>query len=609
MKRLVYDTESDGFVQDLTRIHCLEAEDPDTGQTFSFGPKNIHEGVELLEKADVIYAHNGLKHDERAIKKVFPKFKPKKCRDTLIMSRLFHPDIKREMDFALQAKKILPGKYMGRHSLASWGYRLGEFKGDYVEWFKEKFGKDANPFAEWCPEMQDYCGQDKKIAAIMLRRFEKYGWPDDCVELEHQVAAIIHQQEENGFYFDIDGAGHIYAQLSARRQEIGEQLIDAFGSWWERGETVTPKIGDHLKTYKSIYTVKDAPYTKIKRVQFNPSSRSHIVKRLIGKYDWQPETWTESGDPEVDEAVLAKLPYPEAKQLSEHFLLDKRIGQLAEGNQAWLKLVKPDHRIHGTLITNGTPTGRATHSNPNMSQVPTHAKPYGKEFRGLFTVPAGKALVGIDVSGLELRMLAHYLARYDGGEFAKIVCEGDIHTENWKAEPRHIKSRQMAKPVIYGMIYGAQDPKLGEIVGKGREAGADIRKALYARYPGLDTITKAAQHAAKTRGYIIGLDGRHMPIRSPHSALNTLLQGGGGVVTKQWIVYTHEDFKSAGLADQVAQVAWSHDEIQVEADDADVAHAAGKISVAAIARAAERLKVRCPLTGEFKVGRTWADTH
>lgn len=597
MKRLVFDLETNGFLPEVDRIHCIAAKDPDSHEKFSFSPARVNEGIELLEKADVVIAHNGQRFDIPVIKKLYPGWRSPILRDTLLMARLFHPDVKREMDFGLLAQKKLPGKMMGSHALAAWGHRLGNFKGDF-----------AGPWDQWTPEMQVYCEQDVEVTTELFLKFDKQAWPIHCIDLEHDVAEIINAQEAHGFYFDIEGAGGLYSTLSARREELGNQLTEAFGSWWERDDVKVPKVGNHTKNSK-LLLVKDAPYTPIKRVQFNPSSRSHIVKRLLSKYDWQPETWTETGDPEVDETVLAKLPYPEARLLGEHFLLDKRIGQLAEGKQAWLKLVKPDHRIHGRLNTNGTPTGRATHSHPNMSQVPTGAKPYGKEFRGLFTVPSGRKLVGIDVSGLELRMLAHYLARYDNGDFAKVVCEGDIHTENWKACPQEIKSRTMAKPVIYGMIYGAQDPKLGEIVGKGRTAGAAIRKALYARYPGLDTITKAAQQAAKGRGYIVGLDGRHMPIRSAHAALNTLLQGAGGVVTKQWIVYAHRAFRAAGLADQVAQVAWSHDEIQVEVFDPAAAEQVGQVAVAAIAQAADKLKVRCPLTGEYKVGNSWADTH
>lgn len=591
MKRIVFDIETNGFLKELDRVHCLAAQDPDTGEKFSFTPENIPAGIELLSKADVVIGHNALRFDVPAISKVFRGFKSPTVRDTLLLARLYHPDIKNEIDFKLNKEGKLPAGLIGKHSLESWGYRLGQHKGDF-----------KGPWDQWTPEMQTYCEQDVEVTTNLLRRFDKIDWGTECVELEHDLAHIIGAQEDYGFLFDQPAAAALYASLSEKRHALETTLKQAFGGWWEK-EKVIPKANNKTKGIQ-----KDVPYWKTKWVEFNPSSRAHIIKRLIHKYQWEPKVWSESNQPTIDEDVLMSLPYPEAKMLAEYFLIEKRIAQLSEGKTGWMRLVGPDGRMHGRIVTNGTPTGRATHSSPNMSQVPSVSKPYGKECRALFTVPAGKSLVGVDVSGLELRMLAHYLARYDGGDFAKVVTEGDIHSENWKAAPNLIQSRTMAKPVIYAMIYGAQDPKLGEIVGGGREAGAKLRSLLYARYTGLDRITKLAQEAARSKKYLVGLDGRHMPVRSQHAALNTLLQGAGGVLCKKWIVTAHRMLEQRGLAEASHQVAWSHDEIQIEAPT-EIADEVGKTVVEAIAVAQAAYKVRCPLTGEYKVGKNWADTH
>lgn len=584
MRRLVCDIETDGFLDTMTRVHCIAARDPETNEAFDFKPDVIGQGVELLCKADVLIGHNIQKFDIPAIRKIYPDFRPAGVKDTLLLARLYYPDIK-SSDF----KAGLPPKLIGSHSLEAWGKRLGNTKGDF-----------GGPWDQWSQVMHDYCVQDVEVTCTLVKHLERNQWGDHCVELEHELAAIIDQQEANGFMFDQRAAVALYADLAGKRAALDKALRESFGGWHEK-EKFVPKVNNSARGYE-----KGKPIWKSTYIEFNPSSRQHVTRQLMEKYGWQPAEWTDNGTPVVDEDILKNLPYPEAKQLAEYYLLEKRIAMLAEGKTAWLKLVGRDGRIHGRVITNGTPTGRATHATPNMSQVPSVSKPYGKECRSLFCVPAGKRLVGIDCSGLELRMLAHYLAPLDGGAFAEIVTKGDIHTENWKAAPDIIKSRTQAKPVIYAMIYGASDGKLGEIVGGSPSVGKTLRTLLYKRYEGLGKITQMAMEAAKSRKYLTGLDGRRMPVRSPHSALNTLLQGAGGVVCKQWIVETHRALKEAGIS--VKQVAWSHDEIQIEADEAD-AETVGKIAVASIPIAAQKLKVRCPLTGEYKIGNNWADTH
>jgi len=326
----------------------------------------------------------------------------------------------------------------------------------------------------------------------------------------------------------------------------------------------------------------------------------------------------------VDEEVLKQLPYPEAQVLSEYLMVEKRLGQLATGKEAWLKHVRPDGRIHGEVTTNGAVTGRMTHSKPNIAQVPglTDKKtgkpmPYGKECRSLFIVPVGKKLVGCDADALELRCLAGYMARYDGGAYIKTVLEGkkelgtDMHTVNAKALGT---TRDIAKVWFYAFIYGAGDFKLGTILnaprGKEMEWGRRSRARFLKNLPALKTIIEKVQKAVAKKGFLKGLDGRQLRVRSSHSAFNTLLQSAGAILMKAALVLLDEDLQRAGYVPgrHYEFVANVHDEFQIEADE-EIADDVGKRAVTAIIKAGEFFGFGCPLNGNAECGSSWATTH
>lgn len=313
----------------------------------------------------------------------------------------------------------------------------------------------------------------------------------------------------------------------------------------------------------------------------------------------------------MDETVLATLEYPEAAVLSEYLTLGKRLGQLADGDEAWLKVVTPKGRIHGRVNTNGALTGRCTHSRPNMAQVPTDP-----EYRKLFVAPPGFVLVGVDASGLELRCLAHYLGKYDGGTYAKAVVSGDIHWENAlafglasdkvmdKSNPDHKKARNQAKGAIYALIYGAGNEKLGMVLGGDKRTGAKARANFEAKVPAYLRLKETVSDILSRRGWIMGLDSRPLYPRSEHAALNTLLQSAGAVVMKQACILAHRYMDH----ERIHQVASIHDEYQFVSSP-EYAEAAGRIVVRSIKDAGESFKFRCPLDGEYRVGRNWAETH
>ena len=577
--RYVFDIETDGFIDVVTKMHCIVLKNIDTNEILKL-PN--YQALLKLEEADLIIGHNIIKYDLPVIHKLFPSFSFKaKVFDTLVATRLLFPDVT-EKDFQ---RKDFPKDCIGRHSLKAWGNRIGTYK--------SQFESDFKIFTD---EMLEYCIQDVEVTHKLYEMIQKKGYSEQSMDLEHDVAFLIHKQEQHGFAFNVEAGQELYSKLNARRLELEDELQKLFPP--ETVEKVfIPKVNNKARGY-----VKGEPFIKKSTVVFNPSSRQHIGQKLIDKYNWKPKEFTNDGKPKLDETILESLEYPEAKILCEHFLLDKRIGQLATGTQAWLKHEKKG-RIHGTCNTNSTVTGRATHSYPNMAQVPSVSVPYGKECRALFTVPTNKKLVGVDVSGLEVRMLAHYMAKYDNGDYAKVVLDGDIHTETQQLAG--LDSRDLAKRFYYCFLYGGGVKKIALVTGKTVKEAGQIKKRFLNNLPALNKLITQVQEAA-TRGYLIGLDKRQIKVRSPHAALNTLLQSGGAIVCKQWLAEFDKVIGESAAG--IQQVVWVHDEIQIECPE-NLADKVGQIAVEAIKKAGEHFKLRVPLTGEYKIGDNWSETH
>jgi len=572
-----FDVETDGFLNQCTKIHCIVLKNIDTNEILKLDNENA---IKELEKADLIVGHNIIKFDIPVLKK-FHDFKPKgKVFDTIVATRLLYPDVK-ERDFQ---RKGFPTNCIGRHSLKAWGYRVGEYK--------EAFDTD---WKEYSPEMLDYCVQDVEVTDTLYKAIERKGYSCQAMELEHEVATLIFKQERYGFMFNKEEAVKLYSKLNARRLELEDDLQKLFPPKLERTPFM-PKVNNKARGY-----IKGKIFYKEKTITFNPSSRHHIAARLIERHKWKPQEYTNDGKPKLDETVLASLPYPEAKVLCEHFLLDKRIGQLATGAQAWLKN-ESNGRIHGTCNTNSTVTARASHSHPNLGQVPSVGVPYGKECRSLFTVPERKKLVGIDISGLEVRLLAHFMSKFDEGEYAKVVLNGDIHTET--KELAGLDSRDLAKRFYYCFLYGGGVKKIALVTGKTMKEAKKIRERFLNNLPALSKLLTQVQQAAE-RGYLIGLDKRQIKIRSVHAALNSLLQSAGAIVCKQWLI---EFNKAVKKYNDVQQVVWVHDEIQVECLEED-AEKIGKLAVESIERTGKHFNLRLPLTGQYKIGNNWSETH
>ena len=564
--RYVFDIETNGFLHSCDKVHCIVLKDIDTGEILT--PDN-ETAIKKLKEAELIIGHNIIKFDIPVLEKLYSATFTGKIFDTLVGTRLIFSDIK-DKDFSI---KDFPKDCIGKHSLKAWGNRIGEYK--------EQIETDWQTFT---PEMLEYCKQDTEVTYKLYKVIEEKGYSQEAMDLEHEVASLIFKQEEHGFTFDTEKAQALSVKLKARLAELSEELQDVFQPIvTERWST---KTGKKLKDSVTI---------------FNPSSRHHVAQRLKEKYGWDAQEFTADGKAKLDDSILSKLPYPEAKILCEHFLLNKRIAQIANGSQAWLKHER-NGKIHGTCNTNSCVTSRASHSYPNLGQVPSTSAPFGKECRELFTVPKGKRLVGVDVSSLEVLMLCHFMSKFDNGKYAKVALEGDIHTETQKLAG--LDSRDLAKRFYYCFLYGGSVKKIAEVINKPFKEAGKIKKRFLNNLPALHKLIEAVQSAAE-RGYLTGLDKRQIKVRNSYSALNTLLQSAGAILCKRWLVEFNKEIKKFKNAQQVV---WVHDEIQIECEEKD-ADEIGRIAVECIKRAGKHFNLRVPLTGEYKISTNWSGTH
>lgn len=581
-KFIVFDIETDGLLDTTKKFWCGWLYDSYTD--LYTGYTDIEEFFDTLNKYGTsgynIVGHNICKFDIPALKKLkgerFAFDVRDVCIDTLVLARLIYANIK-DTDIGLMKSGRLPKKLYGSHSLKAYGYRMGELKGTY--------GEQEDAWDKFTPEMYEYNKQDVVVTLKLFNKLMSKGYPFKAIQLEHDIAWVMAKQERNGFVFDKDAAVKLYADLSAKRQEIYDDLVSEVGSW-------TVYKGD--KVYKRDNAKKGikagVPYPQYEEVTFNPNSRAHITKVLMER-GWEPTDVTPTGAPKVDEDTLqSAMGIPMTQKILDYLLINKRIAQLAEGDNAWLKLMTEDsdgyYRIHGSVNPNGAVTGRATHSYPNVAQVPAGRSPYGMECRTLFCVPEGWYQAGIDASGLELRCFGSFLFPFDGGAYIKEILEGDIHTHNQKMAG--LPTRDQAKTMIYCMLYGGGDGKLGEVINGTAKDGKALKERFFKSVPAYkklcSSIEKALVESSEWVGsvnkvkwrkrvhpdnhnldithHILGLDRRLVYVRSPHSALNTILQSAGALICKKWVCLVEENMRKAGYKHgwdgDFAMMAWVH---------------------------------------------------
>lgn len=677
-------------IDNPTVYSCCDADytpDPDRFPGLDIHHLSLEEGLRMLMEADNVIGHNILAYDLPVLRKLYPWFKlgDHRAIDTLIQAKLRWPrDKLRPGDFAKGQKWGMPAKLYGNHSLEAFGYRLGVMKGEYKDECAKLGIPEGDIWKVWRPHMQDYCVQDIVVTKALKNHIAKHHYAPAAERVEHVVQAVMGKVTQAGFPFRVDAAADLYKVICQERDTLGTELRNLFPPWYApdgkqdyqrdaKGEKVLDDKGKPrkikvpskvtvkrdmtvggtkvkvkemrmdpkgklraytvTKTVGGVHYPAGAVYTKIKLTEFNPNSRDHIARCLM-KLGWEPIDFTDDGSPEVDETILAEVAglYPQAKPLSRFLLLQKRAGQISEGKQGWLSIQK-NGIIHAGYNTLGAVTRRATHSDPNIAQVPRVGSYFGAECRDLFWCgtledPAVECvLLGADLAGIELRMLAHFMAKYDGGAYMDAVVNGnstdgtDVHSVNCRAlgfDPkqvyvvngRSVKGRDIAKTFIYAFLYGAGAEKLGLILGVSKQKAQKIKEKFLATLPALKKLIDAVKEKAAESRSLNALDGGKLYVRSAHSALNTLLQSAGAIVAKFWIDEAIKAYDARGWVwgrDYIIR-AWVHDELQVTVRK-DIYEEFGHVTIKAIESAGSALNLRCPVTGEFKIGRTWKDCH
>jgi len=556
--KVVFDIET---TMTADKIWCIVCKHGDT--YYQFKEDRLHRFAELIKQTEEVIGHNIIGFDIPVVNTIFgyDVFANCKVTDTLVLSRLLNPMIE------------------GGHSLKNWGTKLGQNKIHFEQ------------FDFFSEDMLTYCRNDveltERLYKFLINKTKDFGM---SIELEHKVAQIIQKQHERGFKINVVEAYELQSKFQEDMNNLTSKVRETFPPLKIEEEFI-PKSNNKARGY-----VKGVPFTKVKYKEFNLGSRQQIAERLV-MLGWKPKKKTDKGHIIVDEKVLSEIHnIPEAKLINRYLMLQKRIAQV----NSWIEAIKEDGRVHGKVITNGTITGRMSHQSPNMAQIPAVYSPYGKECRALWTVNKGYKLVGVDASGLELRMLAHYMNDKD---YIYEVVNGDIHTANQNAAG--LESRDKAKTFIYAFIYGAGSKKIGSIIGGSERDGERTKEKFLRATPSLRSLREKVERVAQRR-WVRGLDQRKIIIRHPHAALNTLLQGAGAIVMKYALTLLEQYVINKQI--KAFPVVNVHDEFQYEVEESR-AEEFGRLAVQSIIDAGKKLNIRCPLNGKYKIGNNWSETH
>lgn len=612
----------------VTVVHCVSIIDVDTNENWEYRPSEIRQALKKLSEAEVLIGHNIIGYDLPALKKLYGFEFKGKLLDTLIMSRLsntnrpMHPKCPTTVWDEHQQKN----KSVGNHTLMNLGYWAGVNKGD--------FGESAG-WEVFTEEMLEYCTQDVKVnvAIFFMLLKELQGFSDYSIELEMDIAGYVSSQQLAGWMFDLRAGYILQAELQEKIFELEQEVLRTFKPLPKGVREVQPRVKmsdgtvssvglKFLEDWESLIPVPEyvdgnlgveytsGSFTRIDWPEFNLGSRKQIGEQLMFR-GWEPTELTVTGHPIVDESVLENIKdkFPEAALLADFFLLNKKLGMVT----GWLDNYNDTtQRIHGYVNSLGAVTGRMTHSSPNLAQVPSakvdkeghliygYEGQYGADCRRLFTVPKGYKLVGCDASGLELRCLAHYM---NDAAYTDLILHGDIHTANQHAAG--LAQRGQAKTFIYAFLYGAGDAKIGSIVGGSSRQGKALKKKFLDNTPALKALREGVLKAAE-RGWLKGIDGRRVRVRSAHAALNTLLQSCGAIIMKVALRILVKSVQAEGL--DVTFVGNIHDEFQAQVADKDVQRYT-ELCGECFIKAGEELKIRIKIEGEAKVGMNWAETH
>jgi len=588
---LILDIEADNLLHDVTQVWCVVLQDVSSEEVFTFTHLEKFAGLDqfLYNPNNIFIAHNGIAYDMPVLKKLLGYQIPwHQVYDTLILSRMFNSD------------------RFGGHSLKSYGAELGCPKQEFTD------------FSQYSPQMLEYCIQDttvtRKVWNLFSHLITKY---KKSIDIDREFAHYISLQEQNGFCLDVGFATAYCTKLEAENEVLTDDLFKIvpkvkvipplYKAAKLEGRLIAESITDFTYITAKTKVIKKVAY---KFAEFNPNSRQQIVDLFKSKYGWVPIEFSEKGSPKVDADVLGGLHYPEAQLLVKILDINKKLGQLKSGQNAWLRQVKEDGRVYGAAIVNGATGGRCTHRIiSNINKDPN--------MRKCWIARAGWVLVGCDASGLEARTLAHYLSHFDGGQYAEQIYKGDIHLYNKKI--LGLQNRDTAKVAFFAAVYRAQGLKLGKIVkddlglktaAEMKQAGNKRRDLLLANLSGYQELLDMIEETLEKRRYMRCIDGRPLKPRRDYAAINLLIQASGAAIMKQALNNFMRRMQELKLkhGQDYAFCANIHDEVVIECRP-DVAEAMAREFREAIVKVTDDLKLKCRLDGESKVGQNWLEVH
>lgn len=621
--QVVIDIETNKL-HDADTLWCIVCKELESGSVHTWDYRTGYDEFKsFCNNVTEFIGHNLIAFDIPELKRLLSvSFEGKKITDTLILSRL--------LKFSID----------GGHSLEAWGTRLG----------KKKEGLDLD-FSIFSEEMIDRCKSDVEITALLYALLKKKILDDSnfrsAVEVEHEIATICKQMQDDGFKFNQSAAIALRDGLTKEIELIDHELETAFPPKIKPIREVTPKLTKHgtisrvgiPKDWDDLTIVSDgSPFTLVEYVPFNPGSPTQIIERL-NQAGWSPVDKT-SGHLEaekskdkakltkfrsigwkVNETNLATVPDsapPAAQYLVKRLLISGRWRTLNE----WLEHYNPtDGRVHATFTGTGTWTGRMSHKAPNLGNVAAPksikykgegmgelAVALGTRMRALWESTPGWLLVGTDAVGIQLRIFAHYI---NDPQFTHAVTQGSSKNGD---DPHTLNAlilgvdRDTAKTFIYAFLLGAGDTKIGDIIGGSKRDGKEAKRLFTEAYPGLAKLRKEIIPRDASRGYFKSFDGRIVCCDSEHLMMAGYLQTGEACIMKHANVLWRKELDERGVT--YRQVNFVHDEWQTEVDgDRSTAELVASIQQRSIRTVGERFNLKCPMDGDSRIGMNWYETH
>ena len=599
---LFVDVEANGLA-DADRVWVITINEEDY-----YGDK-LQEGMDRLRNHDGIYVfHNGLGYDCPLLKRIFGwDYDVDRVYDTIIMSRLLRPD-------------------RGGHSLEAWGERVGIPKLPDLDW------------TVWDDGLIARCHTDVEItkATYYRLRSEQAGhdWTFSAW-IEHWIAHYHQRQEANGVCFNKEAAITLADEIQERADAVNSALRsrmqwvnlnrprDKAGKPWCPTPTKVWKMDGSRTVHSTNWYGEDigcvtGSYSKVELVEPNPASDVQL-KAYLHSLGWVPDEWNYVKDPDTGKpkrpltisspklSDSSLMPLGEVGVLvGDRGMLQHRLSLLRnreDPTKGLVNKIRDDGRVVAGGIPMGTPTGRYTHYNVVNIPAADESRAYGWELRSLFHADTGCELCGSDATQLEANMEGHYTYPYDKGAYAATLLDGKVHENNmalWGVDKR------TAKIAKYLLTYGGQAPKLANALSVPSSEGQDKFDAFWDGNDALKRLKNAVENALK-KGWLKGIDGRKLYIRSKHSALNLLFQSAGSITVKLATIYMNQELDKAGF--DWRQVIHMHDEFLLEFRKGQDKATIDAIIHDCWKRAGERLSINVPITGDVQWGQTWADCH